>query len=168
MFRCNDIHKIPLDDNSVDRVHTDRVLQHVAMPETVLNEIHRILRPRGTAVFAEPDWDTLVVDHQDRELSRAYTRFVADAAVRNGTIGRRLPALAVRHGFAVPDVLPITTVFRDLATADHVFGFARVCERAIHAGHLTRDESERWLLDLAGEPFFASVTLFITRVTRNP
>ncbi|WP_228003015.1 methyltransferase domain-containing protein [Nocardia australiensis] len=163
-----DIHALALADGSADRARTDRVLQHVAEPAMVLHEARRILRPDATAVFAEPDWDTLVVDHHDRQLSRAYTRFVADIAVRNGTIGRQLPALALRSGFDINDVLPITTVFRDLRTADRVLGFERVCKRAVDAGHLTQQQADSWTRGLAVEPFFASVTLFIVTATRKP
>jgi ubiquinone/menaquinone biosynthesis C-methylase UbiE len=163
-----DIHALALADDSADRARTDRVLQHVAEPAAVLQEIRRILRPDATAVFAEPDWDTLVVDHHDRQLSRAYTHFVADIAVRNGAIGRQLPALALQSGFDIGDVLPITTVFRDLCAADRVFGFERVCKRAVDAGHLTQEQADSWTRGLATEPFFASVTLFIVTATRRP
>src|SRR5437763_14016401 len=86
-----DIHNLHLADSSVDRAHTDRVLQHVADPSTVLAETRRVLRPGGRAVFAEPDWDTLIVDYPDLAVPRAYTRFVADGVVRNAGIGRQLP-----------------------------------------------------------------------------
>jgi ubiquinone/menaquinone biosynthesis C-methylase UbiE len=165
--RHSDIHELPLADNSVDRARTDRVLQHVNRPGAVLDEIRRILRPGGTAVFAEPDWETLVIDSRERELSRAYTRFVADAVVRNGAIGRQLPGLAPRSGLEVGEVLPITTVFRDIREADRVLGFARVSQRAVEAGYLTREQADRWLPGLAAEPFFASATLFIVRATRT-
>ncbi|MFJ9365872.1 methyltransferase domain-containing protein [Nocardia sp. NPDC101769] len=164
----NDIHELFLPDVSADRARTDRVLQHVAEPAVVLHEIRRVLRPHARAVFAEPDWETLVVDHHDQELSRAYTHFVADIAVRNGAIGRKLPALALQSGFDVSDVLPITTVFRDIRSADRVFGFGRVCERAVAADYLTREQADRWLRGLASEPFFASATLFIVTAIRKP
>ncbi|WP_167475379.1 methyltransferase domain-containing protein [Nocardia arthritidis] len=164
----NDIHDLCLADGSVDRARTDRVLQHVAEPAAVLHEMRRILRPHATAVFAEPDWETLVVDHHDRQLARAYAHFVADFAIRNGAIGRQLPALALRSGFDVHDVLPITTVFRDIRAADRVLGFHRVCQRAVDAHQLTQEQADRLLHDLATEPFFASVTLFIVTATRQP
>ncbi|MFJ4654168.1 methyltransferase domain-containing protein [Nocardia sp. NPDC088792] len=164
----NDIHQLVLADRSADRARTDRVLQHVAEPAAALDEIHRILRPHATAVFAEPDWETLVIDHHDRELARSYTHFVADVVIRNGGIGRQLPALALRSGFDIRDVLPITTVFRDARTADRVLGFERVCARAVDAGYLARAAADNWLRGLTTEPFFASVTLFIVTVTRMP
>ncbi|MGW5514938.1 methyltransferase domain-containing protein [Nocardia africana] len=156
-----DIHSLGLPDATADRAHTDRVLQHVADPARVLDEIRRILRPDGIVVLAEPDWDTLIIDHPDLDIARAYTRFVTDVVVRNGRIGRQLPRLAIGCGFHIAEVLPITTVFRDVTTADRVLGFERVTDRAVAAGYLTRDAAGRWLTHLATEPFFAAATLFI-------
>jgi len=159
--RVGDIHRLDLSDVSVDRVHTDRVLQHVEDPASVLVETYRVIRPGGRAVFAEPDWDTLIIDHPDVSLARTYTRFVADKVVRNGCVGRQLPGLAERAGWSVEKVVPITTTFGDVESADRVFGFRRVTERAVVAGYLTADRADEWLAGLASAPFFAAMTLFI-------
>src|SRR2546430_17014647 len=58
-LRIGDAHELPLDDASVDRARTDRVLQHLADPARALAEARRVLRPGGVFGIAEPDWDTL-------------------------------------------------------------------------------------------------------------
>ena len=40
-----DVHHFNLSEASVDRIHTDRVLQHVAEPHAVVAEAARVLRP---------------------------------------------------------------------------------------------------------------------------
>jgi SAM-dependent methyltransferase len=47
-----DAHQIPLADATVDAVVVQAVLEHVLRPETVVNEIHRVLR-QGGIVYAE-------------------------------------------------------------------------------------------------------------------
>ncbi|MEV7960614.1 methyltransferase domain-containing protein [Oerskovia paurometabola] len=163
-----DVHRLDIASDSVDRAHTDRVLQHVAHPGLVLAETFRVLRPGGRAVLAEPDWGTLVVDGPDAATSDAYGRFVVEQVVRNGRIGRRLTGLAERTGFTVERVVPVTAVFRDVREADRVLGLARVARRAVEAGYLRERAGARWTEHLATQPFFASVTLFVVVADRPP
>ena len=136
--RLGDIVDMGLDDESVDRVHTDRVLQHVADPAAAVAEVHRVLRPGGRAVFAEPDYDTLVIDYPDARVMRAYRAFITENVVRNASIGRQLGRLAQRAGFVSNVAVPVTSVFRDVTEADQVFGFERVTRRAVASGAFTR------------------------------
>lgn len=165
--REGDIQALDISAASVDRVHTDRVLQHVPEPETALAEARRILRDGGIAVFAEPDWDTLVIDYPDLATARAYTRFVADGVVRNAAVGRQLARLAAGAGFRVGKIIPIPLVFRDVQAADQVLGIRRVTRRAVDAGYLTEDAASQWLAYMAAQPFFASATLFIVTATAS-
>jgi ubiquinone/menaquinone biosynthesis C-methylase UbiE len=162
-----DIRALGLPAASVDRVHTDRVLQHVPEPGTALAEARRVLRDGGTAVFAEPDWDTLIIDHPDLATARAYTRYITERVVRNAALGRQLPRLAAEAGFRVDKVIPITAVFRDARAADQVLGLQRVTRRAVEAHYLTADSADQWLAYLAAQPFFASATIFILTATAS-
>jgi ubiquinone/menaquinone biosynthesis C-methylase UbiE len=156
-----DVHALDIPDASVDRVHTDRVLQHVRDPAATLREARRVLRTGGTAVFAEPDWDTLIIDYPDLDVPRSYRRFVTERVIRNACIGRQLAGLATRTGFEVAAVTPITAVSRDVQAADKVLGLSRVTGRAVSAGYLTEETAGQWLDHLASRPFFGSLTLFI-------
>jgi ubiquinone/menaquinone biosynthesis C-methylase UbiE len=159
--RLGDLQDLQFEDGSVDRARTDRVLQHVEEPVKALEEARRVLRPGGRLVMGEPDWDSLAIDSADLEVSRAYTRHVAEEVVRNGVIGRQLARLAVAAGFEVPTVLPVTSVFRELRAADQIFGFERNTERAIEAGYLSASAGRQWLDQLAAGPFLATVTLYV-------
>jgi ubiquinone/menaquinone biosynthesis C-methylase UbiE len=160
-----DIQALDLPEASVDRVHTDRVLQHVPEPGAAMVHARRVLRPGGTAVFAEPDWDTLIIDYPDPAIARSYARYITDHVVRNATIGRALPRLATAAGFRVDKIIPITAVFRDAQAADKVLGLQRVTERVVAARYLTADSASQWLSHLATQPFFASGTTFIITAT---
>jgi ubiquinone/menaquinone biosynthesis C-methylase UbiE len=160
-----DIHATGLRDAQADRVHTDRVLQHVADPAAALREARRILRLGGRAVFAEPDWDTLIIDHPDLSIARAYSRFVSERVVRNACVGRQLARLASGAGFEVTGVTPITAVYSDVQEADKVLGLQRVTQRAVAAGYLAEEPADEFLSHLAEQPFFASTTLFVVTAT---
>ena len=159
--RLADVHALDLADASADRVHTDRVLQHVADPGVVVAEALRVLRPGGRAVFAEPDYDTLVIDYPDARVMRAYRAFITDHVIRNASIGRQLAGLSERLGFVSSDAVPVTSVFRDVSEADRIFGFERVTRRAVASGYLDEAAADAWLDHLATQPFFAAATLFV-------
>jgi ubiquinone/menaquinone biosynthesis C-methylase UbiE len=159
--QAGDVHALDLADASADRVHTDRVLQHVADPGLVVAQARRVLRPGGRAVFAEPDYDTLVIDYADARVMRAYRDFITEHVVRNASIGRQLARLAERAGFVSSDVVPLTSVFRDVTEADRIFGFERVTRRAVASGFLHEAAAADWLDHLATQPFFAAATLFV-------
>ncbi|MFJ8443056.1 methyltransferase domain-containing protein [Kitasatospora griseola] len=156
-----DVHRLPLAADSADRVRTDRLLQHLADVPRALGEAHRVLRPGGRLVAAEPDWDTLAVDHPDLDIARAWTRHLADRMVRNPVIGRQLPRLAAQSGLDVRAVVPVTSVYREVRAADEVLGLHRNTERAVAAGYLTRRQADDFLDHLAHGPFLASVTLHV-------
>ncbi|WP_328329119.1 methyltransferase domain-containing protein [Streptomyces sp. NBC_00455] len=166
--RLGDVHDLPLPDRAADRARTDRVLQHVADPGAALREIRRVLRPGGRLVMGEPDWGTLAVDHPDSGLSRAYTQYVTEKVIRNARIGLQLPRLAAAAGFAVPAVIPVTPVFREVRAADRILGLERTTRRAVAAGYLTEDEARSWLDHLAGGPFLAAVTFYIVVAEVEP
>lgn len=161
-LRAGDADTLPLAARSVDRARTDRVLQHVADPAAVIGEAFRVLRPGGLLGMAEPDWDTLTVAADDVETSRGFARFTA-SRVRNSTIGRQLPRLAVRAGFEVRSVEAVPVVFRDFATADQILGLTRNCARAVEAAQLRDEVATAWLAGLTDprDPFLAAFTCYL-------
>ncbi|MFG3440690.1 methyltransferase domain-containing protein [Nonomuraea sp. NPDC047897] len=158
--RHGDAHALPLADGIADRARTDRVLQHVDDPARALAEVRRMLRPGGHAVLAEPDWDGLLIDSGEPELSRRLARFVATEIVRNATVGRSLARLCAGAGLAVRSVEVYTPVFRDFGTADRLLGLRRSVGRAIRAGHLDAG-AEEWIAEVAARPFLATFVMFL-------
>jgi ubiquinone/menaquinone biosynthesis C-methylase UbiE len=158
--RSGDAHALPLDDASVDRARTDRVLQHLADPARAVAELRRVLRPGGLVALAEPDWDTLVIDASDIATSRAYTRYVSSAVVRNAAIGRRLGRLLHDAGLAVDSVAAHVVEFRDYRAAEAVLRMPAVAQRAWAAGALDEPAARAWLSELTTGPFLAAFTFF--------
>jgi len=161
-----DAHRLPFENHSMDRARTDRVLMHVTDPAAVLAELHRVLRPGGLLTLAEPDWDTLAIDHPDLALSRAFTRYIAERANRNQAIGRQLPRLAAQTGYHLHTVRNTAAVFTDFETAETILGLRRNTERAVTAGYLTRDDAHAWLEHLTTGTFFATSS-FITALAQS-
>jgi len=165
--RLGDAQALPLPDAVVDRLRTDRVLQHVENPGHVMAEVKRVLRPGGRAVFAEPDWDTLAIAAEDLTCSGHYRDFVRDVAVRNGRIGRQLARHADAAGLRVHNVTVSAGTFTEHGLADTILGMSRNVERAIASGHLT-DGARQWAASLRNGPFVAVLSMFVVTVERAP
>ncbi|MCF4138889.1 methyltransferase domain-containing protein [Streptomyces sp. Tue 6430] len=167
-LREGDVHALPVASGTVDRAKTDRVLMHVADPADALAELRRVTRPGAVVALAEPDWDTLVVDSEDLDTSRAFTRYTTGHVVRNATIGRSLARLVTAAGFQVDDVSATTPVFRDFPDADHTLGLGRNLQQAIEEGHIDEERGRRWFEGLSQGPFYASFTLVTVTGVRAP
>ncbi|WNI34363.1 hypothetical protein [Streptomyces sp. ITFR-6] len=130
----------------MDRAKIDRVLMHVAEPSEVLAQVYLATRPDARIGLVEPDWDTLIVDAEDLETSRAFTRYTTEEAVHNATIGR---SLAEQAGFRVETLRATTPVFRDFHEADHTLGLGRTMQKAIDGGRGDWDRGHRWITSLS-------------------
>jgi len=54
-FIQGNMYDLPLDDNSVDIALSIRTLHHLQTPNVFFNELHRILKPGGTAILEIPN-----------------------------------------------------------------------------------------------------------------
>ncbi|MEQ4300826.1 methyltransferase domain-containing protein [Plantactinospora sp. B6F1] len=165
--RAGDAHALPLDDASIDRARTDRVLQHLADPRQAVAELRRVVRPGGLIALAEPDWDTLAIDATDTATSRAYTRYVTSKVVRNAAIGRQLGRLLNDVGFEVTAIEATVAMFHDYQAADAILRMPAVAQRAWQSGGLDENAARTWLTSLTNGPFLAAFTFF-TAIGRVP
>jgi len=161
-LRSGDAHALPFPDGSFDVVRTERVLQHVAEPARVLDEMVRVARDGGRIAAAEPDWQTLVVDAPDHRLVRR----IFDARcerVRNAWIGRQLAALFRDAKLADVGVSAETLIVTDLALANVLFELRSAAKEAappapctIRFGWTTTSSKElrfrRWTSSTATRP----------------
>lgn len=164
-----DGHRLPFAAGAFDGAWADRVLQHVAEPGLVLDELLRVVRPGGRIALADPDYDTQVLDIEDQELARRVLRFRADAALRNGTLAHRHAGLLASRGVHDVTVEARTLVVRDPAAADNVMGLRTWAHSAADRGQLDPADADRFTAQFddavrAGR-FTYAVTFFLTAGT---
>lgn len=97
-----DAHDLPFADGSFDVVYCRFVLEHVADPGRVLNEMRRVLRSGGRAFVMENDSLTLEFDPPCPLFKDMWARFIDTypALGGDGTIGRKLFRLFRNAGFS--------------------------------------------------------------------
>src|SRR5262249_45742388 len=162
-FQVADALGLPFADDSFDACRADRSLMHVPDPRRALAEMARVLRRGGRLAVYEVDFETVVLDVDERALMRTVIRAWCDG-LRDGWLGRRVPRLlrevGLKETMAWPHTLTLTP-----ALARPLLGPATV-ERAVAQGMLTADEGRAWLqrldeLERSGR-FFCTLTGFLT------
>ena len=161
-FRVGDALALDLPDASVDRCRAERLLMHVnGDPALAIGELARVLRPGGRAVVFDFDWDALVIDGAERELTRRIVRSYSDG-VTNGWVGRALPRLLRDAGLldvtVVPHAVEIPFDFFGWILSGHL-------DAALTAGHFRAEELIAWWDELdaahARGHFFSALLGFV-------
>jgi ubiquinone/menaquinone biosynthesis C-methylase UbiE len=158
-FVQGDVHNLEFEDSVFDVVFARIVLQHLPDPARAIAEMARVVRPGGLVAADEQDWDTLIVDAEDRHTTRQVLETFSDG-VRNNWIGRQLARLFRDAGLedlalsAHAQLIPATTSL----SLDHT------ARRAVEQGRITDEQRELWLADLRRRSqngdFFAAFTVF--------
>lgn len=156
-FRPGDVNNLAFPSDSIDRVRSERLLQHVQEADAAIVEITRVLKPGGLALFLEPDWGSLAIDHPD---STATATIIAAfrRAFMQARIGLHLPRLCNQAGLKVLEVEVFGASGRTYEQIDGLLNFNRMVE--IADGY---DPSEvdglRWISQMRSSEPFAYVNL---------
>ena len=168
-FEVADATQLPYADGSFDGCRIDRVLQHIPDPGSAVGEMSRVLRPGGTLVAFDSDWETLTIDSQNRPLTRAVLNAWCDR-FPSGWIGRRMRALFLDAGLDDVETHPKTLVCTDLEVADQVFSFFATVDGLVGDGTVDRHDAEHWKAELrdadAAGRFLTTYTGFLVSGAR--
>ncbi len=165
-FRVGDACALPFGDGELRGYRADKVLHDLAEPGRALAEARRVLAPGGRAVLTGQDWDVLVIDSDDGELTRRIVRARADL-VPSPRAARAFRALLLDAGFGEVAVEVRTVVLAEPGVEAFL---ARVAEAARAAGAVTDAEAEGWTAEQRERArrgrAFAAIPLFVASATR--
>jgi len=161
---------LPYANASFDGAFAARLMLHVNQPDVVLREMMRVARPGGRIVLMDWDWETVAVDHPDRELTRRLMHWRADHHGGNNWSGRQLWGRMAAAGLQDLTVTPVVAVAHD-EHSSLTQSLWRAAEVSREGGALTPDEHDAWTSELkvriAAGRFFASIVYFIVRGCRS-
>jgi len=165
-FRVGDVYKLDLADNTFDGCRADRVFMHLHDRQQALSEMIRVTKPGGRIVVNGPDWDTLIVEAPDRDLTRKIIDHYIEHLVLNPWSGRELYKLLQQVGLENVVVADTATlVLTDFATANHIFGIEKAVDLIRDEKPSLADKVESWLSYLKqadDEGFFFSAATGFT------
>lgn len=162
---------LPYPEASFDGAIAARLLLHAVDPDTVIREMKRVVKPGGRVVVMDWDFDTVAVDHPDRELSRRILHWRNDHHGGNNWSGRQLWRRMREAGLQNLSVHPWVSVVHgeeDGLTQS----LWRAAQVACEAGVISPIEQDDWVNKLKdhihAETFFASIVYFIVMGTVVP
>jgi len=165
-FNTGAAEALPYPDASFDGVIAARLLLHAADPEMVIREAKRVVKPGGRVMVMDWDFDTVAVDHPNRELTRRLLHWRSDQHGGNNWSGRQLWRHMQHTGFQSLSVYPLVSVVHS-----EVEGLTqslwRAAQVAYEAGAISASEREGWEAYLKSQirtgSFFASIVYFVVK-----
>ena len=155
---------LPFGDASFDGALAARLLLHTPDPPAVFGELARVLRRGGRLAAMDWDFDTVAVDHPNRELTRRLLHWRCDHYGGNNWSGRQLWRQMSAAGLANVRAIPIVSIARrpqDSLT----LSVLRAAQVAMDGGGITPGEHDAWVAELrsalSAGYFFASIVYFI-------
>jgi ubiquinone/menaquinone biosynthesis C-methylase UbiE len=163
-FETGAAEALPYSDASFDGAIAVRLLLHVSDPDLVIREMARVVKPGGKILVMDWDFDTVTVDHPDREQTRRLLHWRSDQHGGNNWSGRQLWRRMQVAGLRNLSVHPWVTVTH--SEADGLTqSLWRAAQVACEGGAISPDEQEAWVNELKGciqaGTFFASIVYFI-------
>jgi ubiquinone/menaquinone biosynthesis C-methylase UbiE len=154
------IRQLPFRDGGLDACKIDRVLQHVERPETVIEEIFRILHAGGKVVCAEPDWSTFFIDTEPSPIAQQIARNWS-ASFQNPRMGGDLRDRLEKAGFNHLQTAEQILSTVDFDSSNEVFDIAQTAMRL--AASSGSSEPAEWIAKIRDgrEPIRCAVTLVI-------
>ena len=146
--------RLPFEDSSLGGAVCHNTLEALVSADAFLAEVARVLVPGGHFLLSHTDFDTIVFNASDLELTRRLVHAYADTQEEwmdsaDATIGRKLVAIARRSPFELLDTLAwveIDTEFAEGEAADTaVKGIAGALRRDSH--HELASRLEAWVED---------------------
>ncbi len=149
-FSVGDARSLDEPDGSFDVVRSERTLQWLQSPGSVVEECVRVLRRGGRLSLIDTDWSTLHVDVGNDDITQIIRDGLRDERNRPSNVGRRLAELARASGCDVTAQTCDTQHWNrwdpDASPApDGCFSMVSLAEDLVESGHLEPGAMSRFV-----------------------
>jgi len=163
-LECGMGEALPYPNAVFDGAFAARLLLHTNDPDAIVHEMVRVVKPGGRVVIMDWDFDSVVVDHPERELTRRLSHWRNDHHGGNNCSGRQLWRQMVSVGLKDLGVQPIVSVAH--TEADSLTqSLLRAAQVARNGDAISTDEYNIWVQALKERikegTYFASIIYFV-------
>ena len=146
---------LPFEDESIGAAVCHNTLEALLSVDAFLGEVARVLAPGGHFLLGHNDLDTIVFSSSELDLTRRLVHAFADSQqewmdAADGTIGRKLPAIAGRAPLEHVETMAWVVLDTDLAAGEPadtaIRGITDAVRRDQH--HDLASQLEAWVDDL--------------------
>ena len=146
---------LPFEDGSIGAAVCHNTLEALLSVDAFLGEVARVLAPGGHFLLGHNDLDTIVFSSSELDLTRRLVHAFADSQqewmdAADGTIGRKLPAIAGRTPLEHVQTMAWVVLDTDLAAGEPadtaIRGITDAVRRDQH--HDLASQLEAWVDDL--------------------
>lgn len=173
--RCDPLHNVELhqgnvtqlefEDETFDAASCVQTLLYVDEVDKAINELYRVIKPRGRVAILETDWRGVVMNSDDPELTR--TIFEAwDETVASPNLPPRLIPMLKQSGFSSIRTQAIP-LLNDSYNENSFSGsmIEYITRNAVKRGKLEQQQADRWIQNIialqAKQAYFFCVNRFL-------
>lgn len=164
--RAADVAELPLADGQAHDYRADKLYHVLPEPSAALTESRRVLAPGGRVVLLGQDWDTIVIDSDQPDITRRIVHARADT-LPHPRIARSYRNLLLDAGFHDVEFEVSTPIFTDATTLPLLTGHANAARRT---GAINDEQFDAWVDEqtrrAAAGRLMVAIPMFVAAATR--
>jgi ubiquinone/menaquinone biosynthesis C-methylase UbiE len=164
--RAADATELPLGDGEAHGYRADKVYHVLSDPDAALAEARRVLIPGGRIVLVGQDWDTMVIESDQPDVTRRVVHARADT-MPHPRIARSYRNLLLDAGFHDVHLEVHTGIFTGATMLPILLGHATAARQN---GAISGDEAENWVAEQTrrahDDRLLVAIPMFLAAATR--
>ncbi len=169
-FQAGDSRSLDLSDNSFDAVVAHTLISHLPDPDTLIEEMMRLVSPGGYIGIFDGDYASLTFSHPDPQLGKAIDELIIQSIVTQPRVLRQLPLLLTNAGLEFENAF--SNVVADISKADFWASAVESMRKLLPAAKaMTAEEADAWAdarnQESENGTFFASSNYY-SYIARKP
>lgn len=162
--------KLPFKNNTFDLIYSHNLLECIKDKKSHLKELHRLLKNKGKIICSHTDWDSQLIDGDNKELIRKILRSYAEwkqpwmDGIDSWT-GRRLRGIFNNSKLFSGEIKSYSIINTSFSEGNYSYNTIKSFEDMVQQKLITKKEyrefSENMALYQSQDKYFYSITSFI-------